>query len=100
MEAAQAVIELRDQSGSEAEDVLRCLRVLYGTRAGEQVLDREFGLDGAFLSRPLAAAQALYTAEVVKKTRRYEPRARVVRVNWTADAPGGAMQPRVLVELV
>ena len=75
--------------------------LLYGTVAGEQALDREFGIDGSIIDGPQENAQALLVAEYVRKTERYEPRAKVARVEWTADkAADGMMIPKVVIELV
>lgn len=88
-------------SDSVAAEVLRNLQVLYGTVAGEQALDREFGIDGSIIDGPQENAQALLVAEYVRKTERYEPRAKVARVEWTADkAADGLMIPKVVIELV
>ena len=98
-----AVIEILpgQVTDSVAEEVLRNLQVLYGTVAGEQALDREFGIDGSIIDGPQENARVLLVAEYVRKTERYEPRARVVRVDWTAGSvQDGTMIPKVVIELV
>ena len=77
---------------SEAQEVYRNLQVLYGTHTGEQALDRDFGIDINTTDYPQESAQALLAAEYVRKTKMYEPRARVVRVEWT--------DPKVVIDLV
>ena len=91
-----AVIEILPGSANDstAAEVYRNLQVLYATRAGEQALDREFGIDGTIIDCPQENAQVLLAAEYVRKTEQYEPRARVVRVEWKIagrkyDAKGG-----------
>lgn len=50
---------------------------------------------------PQESAQALLAAEYVRKTKMYEPRARVVRVEWTdSKAHDGNMTPKVVIDLV
>lgn len=95
-------IEIEAGTGSSTEaDVLRCLSVLYGTTAGEQALDRSFGLDCDYLSAPSESAKALYAAEVIKKTATYEPRARVIRVDWqNGGTEDGQIKPKVVIEIV
>ena len=84
-----------------AAEIYRNLSVLYGTQTGEQALDRDFGIDINVVSAPQANAQSLLAAEYVRKTRRYEPRARVVRVEWSAgNSPDGNMTPKVVIEIV
>lgn len=91
-------VELAAGSSDRAEDVRRCLACLYGTRPGEQALDREFGITAEALGRPLAQAQSLLTAEIIRKTARYEPRARVVRVEWMeSETDKGVLQPKVVI---
>lgn len=86
---------------STAAEVYRNLSVLYGTQTGEQALDRDFGIDVGSIDYPQENAQALLAAEYVRKTQKYEPRARVVRVEWTAgNSPDGNMTPKVVIELV
>lgn len=73
----------------------------YGTVAGEQALDREFGIDGSIIDCPQENAQVLLVAEYVRKTERYEPRAKVARVEWTGGkAQDGTMTPKVVIEIV
>lgn len=99
----EAVIEIEagEVDDSTAKEVYRNLQVLYGTVTGEQVLDRDFGIDAAATDCPSEEARVLLVAEYVRKTQMYEPRARVERVEWTAsDSPGGNMTPKVVIELV
>ena len=103
-----AVIEILPGSANDSTaavaleaEVYRNLQVLYATRAGEQALDREFGIDGTIIDCPQENAQVLLAAEYVRKTEQYEPRARVVRVEWTAEkSQDGNMIPKVVIELV
>ena len=103
LSTGDAVIDIQPGKADEstAAEVLRNLQVLYGTVAGEQALDREFGIDGSIIDGPQENAQALLVAEYVRKTERYEPRAKVARVEWTADnAAQGKMIPKVVKDLV
>ena len=81
-------------------DVLRCLTVLYGTRVGEQALDRDFGIDWSFLDQPLTMAKAMIESELIKKTRKYEQRAQVEQVTWEGEFQSGILRPKVVVALV
>lgn len=75
--------------------------LLYGTETGEQALDRDFGIDINILDNPQEAAKALLTAEFVRKTKQYEPRVRVMRVEWNQDyAKEGGIIPKVVVSFV
>ena len=82
-------------------EIFNNLQVLYGTQAGELALDRDFGIDANIIDCPQESAQALLAAEYVRKTRKYEPRARVVRMEWTAASlRDGKITPKVVIELV
>ena len=94
-------IEAGTALDSTAKEVYRNLQVLYNTVAGEQALDRDFGIDASILDHPQENAKVLLVAEYVRKTERYEPRASVARVEWTAGhSPDGTMTPQVVIELV
>ena len=94
-------IEAGSATDSRAEEIYRNLQVLYGTVAGEQALDRDFGIDPTIMDNPSENAEALLTAEYVRKTQRYEPRARVNYVNFDKkNNPDGFIKPKVVIEIV
>lgn len=81
-------IKIEGFTKSEAESVQKCLKTLYSVRAGEQPLDREFGLDQSFLDQPPEIAKNLLTIEILEKTKRYEPRAKVEEVTYRYGTDG------------
>ena len=88
-------IEAGSVDDQTAQEVYRNLQVLYGTETGEQ------GIDINILDNPQEAAKALLTAEFVRKTKQYEPRVRVMRVEWTQNhARDGGIVPKVVVSFV
>lgn len=98
---AKIADSLRALEESDRRMALDNLQVLYGTHTGEQALDRDFGIDISTTDYPQESAQALLAAEYVRKTKMYEPRARVVRVEWTdSKAHDGNMTPKVVIDLV
>lgn len=97
----EIVLEAGRADDSTAADIVRCLKMLYSASPGEQALDRDFGIDCEPLGLPMSSARALMAAELVAKTARYEPRARVLRVEWNEDGmTEGILIPRVVVEIV
>lgn len=98
------LVELSDDSATqeEVQDVAQCLRTLYSTPIGSQEGDRTLGIDpSVFLDKPIMVAKGLYVAEVTEKTATFEPRARVVRVDWMeSDVLHGRVIPKVVYELV
>lgn len=94
-------IEIEPSTSTEQENIYNCLLALYGSREGEQALDREFGLNTDCLSLPVEAAEAKLTAEIIRKTKKYEPRAQVTEVEYsTEDSDQGLIKPKVVVEIV
>ncbi len=94
-------IEAGSATDSRAEEIYRNLQVLYGTVAGEQALDRDFGIDPDVTDHPTESAEALLAAEYVRKTERYEPRARVTYVDFNREEnPDGLFKPKVVIEIV
>jgi phage baseplate assembly protein W len=81
------------------ESVLRQLSVLYGTRTGEQALDRNFGIDWSFLDQPIEVAKAMLSAEIITKTNTYVPSVVVSNIDFAADI-NGHLTPTVSVEEV
>lgn len=104
IDIGSTMIELSNDSAtqSEVQDIAQCLRTLYSTPVGSLEGDRLLGIDpSVFLDKPMTVAKGLYVAEVVEKTAVFEPRARVVRVEWKEeDTLHGAIIPKVVYELV
>ncbi len=84
----EAVILLNDISGDKAEDIRRCLTTLYSVREGEQPLDRELGLSQEFLDYPENLARNILALEVIEKTKRYEKRVAVEKVEYKSGGEG------------
>lgn len=94
-------IEAGRADDKAAREIYRNLQVLYGTVAGEQALDRDFGIDANVTDYPTEAVEGILAAEYVRKTMRYEPRARVSYVDFDREKyPDGVFRPKVVIELV
>lgn len=91
-----------DVTQAELRDIEECLRVLYTTPMGTQEGDRRLGINvSSVLDKPMEAAKALLTAEYVAKTAEYEPRVKVLRVEFTEeDAVHGTVAPKVVYTIV
>lgn len=90
-----AVVEY-DFTSDDLEDIDRCVRNLYSTRAGSQPLDREFGIDyDGTVGLPLEAAKNRLALEYMEKTERYEPRVKVDSVDVAVEAESGQLIPKV-----
>ena len=94
-------VEVEPSDGDQDRDVYNRLITLYGSRVGEQTLDREFGLNMDCLSLPAEAAEAKLTAEIIRKTKKYEPRAQVLEVSYeTSRSQQGNIRPKVVINIV
>lgn len=83
------------------EEVLQNVRVIISTIRGEVPLDRPFGLEGKFLDKPINIAQPILVTEVLEAIETYEPRARVLSINFDDDPDvPGKLIPYVEVEVV
>ena len=83
-----------------AEEVVQNVRTIITTIKYQIPLDREFGIDGEALDRPMpqAQAQALITSEIIRQIRRYEPRAIIESITFTGEL-SGRLVPRVEVRI-
>ncbi|MBO5145004.1 MAG: lysozyme [Lachnospiraceae bacterium] len=88
IDVRRAVIKLDGFAEDDAEDIRRCLMTLYSVRVGEQPLDRDFGIDNSFLDRPVNIAKNLFALEVIEKTKKYEKRAEVDKVEYEFQKTG------------
>lgn len=88
-----------ESSLSRKDAIIRQLKVLYGTRKGEQALDRDFGIDWSFLDQPMEVAKALLSAEIITQTTQYVPGIAVSVIEFSSD-PDGNLTPTIQVEEV
>ena len=88
-----------ESSLSRKDAIIRQLKVLYGTRKGEQALDRDFGIDWSFLDQPMEVAKAMLSAEIITQTTQYVPGIAVSAIEFTSDISGN-LTPTIRVEEV
>lgn len=85
-----------------AEEVTQNVAVILATPKGSVPLDRDFGLDFNLVDKPEPRAKALMAVEIVRQVTRYEPRARVLAVDWKeteTEAMDGRLIPLVKIEV-
>ncbi len=81
------------------EEVVQNLYFLYSSTEYDIPLDREFGLGGTYIDKPVEAAKALIMTDIYDKTEKYEPRADIVSIVFAADDQKGILRPVVEVEV-
>lgn len=75
--------------GPEFEEIKRCIEMILSVRAGEQPMDRDFGIDiEGIVGYPMNVARNMLSLEIIEKIKRYEPRVRVVSVQIEFGADG------------
>lgn len=81
------------------EEVIQNLYFLYSSMEYDVPLDREFGLSGAYIDKPVETAKALATISIYEKTEQYEPRAEITNIDFEVDYEKGILKPIVEVNI-
>ncbi|MBM6732916.1 GPW/gp25 family protein [Megasphaera stantonii] len=84
---------------TEYEEIMQNLRTILATPVYSVPLDRAFGVDMAYVDKPLPIAKAHIESEIVKAIRRYEPRVTVTHITWEGNGEDGALKPKVQVRI-
>lgn len=82
---------------TELEEIAQNVLTIITTPKGSAPLDREFGIDGAYIDYPLASAQAKLTASITEAVKKFEPRARVERVIYLGQQSDGVLDAWVQI---
>lgn len=81
-----------------AEEVLQNVRMIISTVKYSVPMDREFGIDGAAVDRPINIAKAHLTNEIFRAVRRYESRAVIESIDFDGDE-SGQLSPTIKVQV-
>lgn len=84
---------------SELKEIAQNVRTILTTFKKTVPMDRELGVNGAIIDLPIAAAQASMTADIVAAVSRYEPRAKVVSVDYHGKEVDGRITPKVRIKI-
>ena len=79
-------IELMPES--TIEEVVQNVRMILGIARGTVPIDREFGLRTDLLDAPMPVARSMMAAYVAEDITRYEPRARLISLDFRTGADG------------
>lgn len=78
-----------DEAAEDLEELDTRLNALYSTRAGDQPMDREFGIDTSeVIGMPPETAKNTLAVEIVEKTNKYIPEVEVSDVTFSSDIEG------------
>lgn len=89
--------EINFKPANETEEILQNVRTILTTTKYSVPLDRNFGLNADVLDMPLHIMRARLTAEIINAIHRYEPRVKVKKIFYQADAQDGIVKPIVRV---
>ena len=81
-----------------AEEVMQNFRMIISTVKYSVPMDREFGIDGAVIDRPVNIAKAHLSNEIFRAVRRYEPRAVIESIDFDGDE-SGRLTPKIKVQI-
>lgn len=88
-----------DFGATGVEEVLQNVQMIITTPAFSCPMARDFAWTPA-VDGPITIVQAKTTAQIVEAIQKYEPRAQVVQVSYSADALNGVLKPVVKVRVV
>jgi phage baseplate assembly protein W len=83
----------------ENEEIIQNVKTILSTPVGSVPFDREFGIALDFIDKPVYQARKIQTVEIIRKVRRYEPRAKVERVIYSGDVADGQTISKVVIGL-
>lgn len=73
----------------EFNDITLCLNTLFSVKAGEQALDRDFGIDyDGIVGLPQPMAENALSLEIIEKVEVYEPRVEIEDISYSVDSKG------------
>lgn len=88
-----------DFGASGVKEVLQNVQTFLCTHRGSVVMDREFGIDGSVVDKPINKARAIISSDILRNLSRYEPRAKVLSVTFSGDGIDGVLIPKVKVRV-
>ena len=62
-------------------------------------MDRAFGIEADFLDNPVNSARAKICSEIVRAVNRFEPRAKITRIDFTGTLDG-KIYPHIFFRLI
>ena len=99
MVSAMEKKEINIMPETVVDEVLQNIWMILNTFEYDCPLARGLGLKGEFIDRPIATAKALSVADIYEKIEKYEPRAKVVGVDFESDYQAGKIYAKVEVEI-
>lgn len=89
--------EIKLVPANAAEEIIQNVMMIVTTVKGSVPLDREFGISGDILDAPINQ-QSRLIGEVAEAIARFEPRARLRRIEFTGNE-NGELNPTLTLEI-
>lgn len=84
---------------TEVEEIIQNVGTILSTIRYSVPYDREFGVNPDYLDEPSPIARPKLIADIVAKIKKYEPRAKVISVDFKEDGAQGQLTPTVKVDI-
>lgn len=81
-------------------EIIQNVKTIITTTKGTVPMDRDFGIKVTALDKPIAAAQAILSSEIVSAINRFEPRAKVTKIIYQGREQDGVLEPTVRIEVI
>lgn len=81
------------------EEVMQNVITICTTAKFSVPMDREFGINAAYLDDPVNIVRSKLSAEIVNAVRKFEPRARITHITFIND-PDGHVYPHIKFRLI
>ena len=83
---------------SEREEIIQNVRTIITTMKKSIPMFREFGMD-KILDQPVNIVQARITSQVADAIKRYEPRAKLISIDYNGIIIDGELNPIITIEV-
>ncbi|MDY3739384.1 MAG: hypothetical protein SO022_02860 [Selenomonadaceae bacterium] len=80
-------------------EIIQNIKTILTTLQGTVPLDRDFGIDGTLIDKPLTVAKPLIVKDIKEKIEQYEPRAKFVSISWSGNDIDGKLIPSIKVAI-
>lgn len=83
---------------TEIKEILQNVKTILTTIKGSVPLDRDFGIDGSYVDKPMPVARARLSSEIMKAVQKYEPRVTITSISFSGNQDG-ILVPKVEVRI-
>lgn len=83
---------------NEHKEILQNVITICTTLKGSVPMDREIGVSPKIIDEPVNIARAKISSEIIDAVRKFEPRAKVTRLNFEEDE-NGEMKVRIRIRI-